>query len=71
MDGIEVEAITHKYGLDTGHELRQADLLRPVRPYLLIERILPEQFTRAKQLRIRFRDKLRISFTDLTTMAVM
>ena len=38
---------------------------------LHIERILPERFTRAKQLRLRFRDKPRISFTDLTTMAVM
>ena len=38
---------------------------------LEIERIVPERFARAKALRLRFRDKPLISFTDLTTMVVM
>jgi len=38
---------------------------------LEIERIVPERFGRAKALRLRFRDKPLISFTDLTTMVVM
>lgn len=39
--------------------------------YLSVEWITPERFERAKGLRLRFRDKPRISFTDLTSMAVM
>ena len=38
---------------------------------LVIERITPERFQRAWQLRRRYRDKPRISFTDLTSFAVM
>ena len=38
---------------------------------LSIERITPDRFDRAWQLRLRFRDKPRISFTDLTSFAVM
>ena len=38
---------------------------------LRIERISGERFARAKALRRRFRDKPLISFTDLSTMAVM
>ena len=38
---------------------------------LQVERISPERFARAKVLRLRFRDKPLISFTDLTTMVVM
>lgn len=38
---------------------------------LRLERVLPDRFARAKALRLRFRDKPKISFTDLTTMAVM
>lgn len=39
--------------------------------YLHLERISPERFEKAKSLRIRFQDKPRISFTDLTSMVVM
>nr|QNO57859.1 hypothetical protein DCLBPEOH_00020 [Methanosarcinales archaeon ANME-1 ERB7] len=39
--------------------------------YLRLERITAERFEKAKGLRIKFRDKPRISFTDLTTMVVM
>lgn len=38
---------------------------------LEVERIVPDRFARAKALRLRFRNKPRISFTDLTTMVVM
>jgi predicted nucleic acid-binding protein len=39
--------------------------------YLAIEWISPERFERAKELRLRLRDKSEMSFTDLTSMAVM
>lgn len=39
--------------------------------YLRLERITPERFEKAKELRGRFQDKPRISFTDLTSMVVM
>jgi predicted nucleic acid-binding protein len=39
--------------------------------YLQLERITPERFERAKALRVKFQDKPRISFTDLTSMVVM
>ncbi len=39
--------------------------------YLRLERITAERFEKTKGLRIKFRDKPRISFTDLTTMVVM
>lgn len=39
--------------------------------YLHLERVTPERFERAKALRFTFRDKPRISFTDLTSMVVM
>lgn len=39
--------------------------------YLQLERITPERFERAKALRLKFQDKPRISFTDLTSMVVM
>jgi len=38
---------------------------------LQVERISPERFALATKLRLRFRDKLLISFTDLTSMVVM
>jgi predicted nucleic acid-binding protein len=38
---------------------------------LSIERITPDRFQRAWELRLRHRDKPRISFTDLTSFAVM
>ncbi len=39
--------------------------------YLRLERITGERFEKAKGLRIKFQDKPRISFTDLTSMVVM
>lgn len=39
--------------------------------YLRQERITQERFEKAKRLRLKFRDKPLISFTDLTSMIVM
>lgn len=36
-----------------------------------IEHVTPERFSRAWRLRVRYHDKPRISFTDLTSFAVM
>ena len=36
-----------------------------------IEHVTPERFSRAWRLRLRYHDKPRISFTDLTSFAVM
>jgi len=40
-------------------------------PFVMIERITPERFQKAWDLRLKFADKPRISFTDLTSMAAM
>lgn len=37
----------------------------------ILERITPDRFQRAWDLRLRYRDKPRMSFTDLTSFAVM
>ena len=39
--------------------------------YLIIEWITPELFEEAKKLRMKYQDKPRISFTDLTSIVVM
>jgi predicted nucleic acid-binding protein len=39
--------------------------------YILLEWITPERFARTETLRLKFQDKPRISFTDLTSMTVM
>ena len=39
--------------------------------YLNVERISFERFEEAKELRLKFSDKPKISFTDLTSMVVM
>jgi len=39
--------------------------------YLRLERITPERFEKAKELRNKFQDKPLISFTDLTSTVVM
>jgi len=39
--------------------------------YLNLEWVFAERFEEAKELRSRFRDKPKISFTDLTSMVVM
>jgi predicted nucleic acid-binding protein len=36
-----------------------------------IEHVTPERFTQAWKLRLRYRDKPRFSFTDLTSLVVM
>jgi predicted nucleic acid-binding protein len=41
-----------------------------ISPFIKIEEITQSRFRRAFDLRLRFRDKLDISFTDLTTMIV-
>jgi len=43
---------------------RDAEMLR-------VEAITPERFTRAYRMRLRYHDKPRISFTDLTSFVVM
>jgi predicted nucleic acid-binding protein len=40
-------------------------------PFITIERITPERFQKAWDLRRKFPDKPRISFTDFTTIAAM
>jgi predicted nucleic acid-binding protein len=39
--------------------------------YVLVEWITPERFEKAKKLRLRYQDKTKISFTDLTSMVLM
>ena len=39
--------------------------------YLQVEWVTPERFEKAKGLRLKYQDKPKISFTDLTSMAVM
>jgi predicted nucleic acid-binding protein len=36
-----------------------------------MERVTPERFEEAKELRLKYHDKPRISFTDLTSMVIM
>lgn len=38
---------------------------------IIIERVTPEHFAAAWDLRVRLKDKVRISFTDLTSMIIM
>lgn len=39
--------------------------------YLRVEWVTPERFEKAKGLRLKYQDKPKISFTDLTSMVVM
>jgi predicted nucleic acid-binding protein len=39
--------------------------------YIHLERVTPERFETAKELRIKFQDKARISFTDFASMVIM
>lgn len=39
--------------------------------YLQMEWVTPERFQKAKELRLKYDDKPKISFTDLTSMVVM
>lgn len=41
------------------------------RGFVDLQFVSPERFTAAKRLRLKYRDKPRISFTDLTSFAVM
>ena len=40
-------------------------------PFITVERITPERFQKAWELRLKFADKPRISFTDFTSIATM
>jgi predicted nucleic acid-binding protein len=55
---------TAKVGLERIEKAAQED-------YLRLERITQDRFEKAKRLRLKFRDKPLISFTDLTSMVVM
>ena len=39
--------------------------------YLQVEWVTPERFEKAKGLRLKYQDKPKISFTDLTSMVIM
>ena len=39
--------------------------------YIILDRITSERFDKAKELRLKYRDKPLISFTDLTSIIVM
>jgi predicted nucleic acid-binding protein len=39
--------------------------------YLQVEWVTPERFEKAKELRLKYQDKPKISFTDLASMVVM
>lgn len=39
--------------------------------YLILERVTPDRFEKAKKLRLKYQDKPLISFTDLTSAVVM
>ena len=39
--------------------------------YIQVEWITPERFEKAKMMRLKYQDKPKISFTDLTSMVVM
>ena len=39
--------------------------------YLFLERINHDRFEKAKRMRLKYKDKPLISFTDLTSMAIM
>ncbi len=51
---------------------RAKEIIRAIdNNYLILEWINEERFGKARDLRLKFRDKPRISFTDLTSMVVM
>ena len=53
-------------------EVETKEIIRAIdNSYLILEWINEERFRKAKDLRLKFRDKPRISFTDLTSMVVM
>ncbi len=39
--------------------------------YVQVERVTPERFEKAKVMRLKYQDKPRISFTDLTSIVLM
>jgi predicted nucleic acid-binding protein len=50
-------------------KIGKLDLLKE--GYLQIQWVTPERFERAKELRLKYQDKPKISFTDLTSMVIM
>ena len=63
-------AFSH-YGESGGERILDGTLATLKLPQCRLEEITPDRFQKAVQLRRRYRDKPRISFTDLTTMVVM
>lgn len=73
-DYVLDEIITRLFRKETPEEAAAfvAGLFRAVeRDHLRLVRITPDRFARAWALRQRYIDKPRISFTDLTSMAIM
>lgn len=73
-DYVLDEVVTLLFRREVFHEaLRFVEgiLAAATQGYLSMERITPERFMTAWDLRLRFKDKPQISFTDLTSMAVM
>lgn len=73
-DYVLDETITllfHRLPFATAQESLESIQQAVTGQYLHLEWITPERFEKAKQLRSKFQDKPRISFTDLTSMVVM
>lgn len=73
-DFVLDELITRLHARRYGAEAEQfcAGIFKEEKLGLLtVERITPERFQKAWSLRLRYRDKPRFSFTDLTSFAVM
>jgi predicted nucleic acid-binding protein len=73
-DYVLDEAFTRLFGgspFDEAERFCSAVLRARDSGMVLVEPITAERFTRAYRLRLRYRDKPRISFTDLTSFVVM
>lgn len=73
-DFVLDEAITYLFGrqpFGQAWDFVEGILAGAERQFVVIERVTDKRFQASLELRRRFRDKPRISFTDLTTMAIM
>jgi predicted nucleic acid-binding protein len=73
-DFVLAETITHlysRYGGDLGEQILDELLSILQQPEIRVEQITPERFQATIELRKRYKDKPRISFTDLSSMVVM
>ncbi|MGA2325539.1 MAG: PIN domain-containing protein [Bryobacteraceae bacterium] len=73
-DYVLDETVTRLFALAPFSDARRftEGIFEASRPGLVdIEHVTPERFSRAWRLRLRYRDKPRISFTDLTSFVVM